>query len=148
MKIVLIGFLAFLHFGVTGRVQPPSDQILGKWISTQGNVIVDVYKESDAFKGKVVWFKDTDDKSRPMATRTDIHNPDPALRDRKIIGMDVLTGLEYNNAQNRWEHGKIYDVKTGKEWSTSVWITKEGLLKVKGYWHFEFLGQTMTFRRA
>ncbi len=127
--------------------QEPSNRILGKWISVQGNVIVQVFKESNTYIGKVVWFKDTDDKSRPMSVRTDIHNPDINLQSRKILGLNVLDCLTYNSVSKRWENGKIYDVKTGRIWSSTIWMENENLLKVRCFWHFELIGRTMTFKR-
>jgi hypothetical protein len=36
---------------------------------------------------------------------------------------------------------------SGKEWDAVAWITGKQLLKVRGFWHFELLGQTMAFRK-
>ena len=123
------------------------DAIVGQWMSVQGNVKVQVYKEGEEYKAKVLWFKDTDDKSKPMHTRTDEHNPDPKLRQRKIIGMQVLSKMRYNPKSERWEDGKIYDAKTGKEWSSVAYLNNAGLLYLKGFWQFEFIGKTMTFKK-
>lgn len=123
------------------------NDILGKWISTKKNVIIDVYKVSNQFQAKVLWFNDADDPSRPMRTRKDIHNPNKALRNQPIIGMDVLEGLTYNEEKYRWEKGKIYDASSGRHWSSVVYFNKNNQLEVKGYWKFEFLGQTLTFSK-
>jgi uncharacterized protein (DUF2147 family) len=112
LRIVFITIL-FLFTSCFSYAQEPSNRIAGKWISVQGNVIVEVFKDFNIYKGKVVWFKDTDDTTRPMNTRTDIHNPDINLQRRKVLGLQVLEGLTYNTSTNRWENGKIYDVKTG-----------------------------------
>ncbi|HEX7367554.1 MAG TPA: DUF2147 domain-containing protein [Pelobium sp.] len=121
------------------------NDILGRWISTEKNVVIDVYKVADQFKAKVLWFNDTDDLSRPMRTRTDIHNPSKALRNQLILGMDVLEGLSYNPTRQRWEKGKIYDPSSGRHWSSVVYFNDEAQMEVKGYWKFEFLCQTLTF---
>jgi Uncharacterized protein conserved in bacteria (DUF2147) len=71
------------------------DAILGKWMTIEGNLQVEVYKQNKDFKAKVIWFKDKDDKSRPMNERVDEKNPDKALRSRKWIGMEVLRNLRY-----------------------------------------------------
>ena len=42
----------------------------------------------------------------------------------------------------------IYDSKNGRDWNASACIDKSGMLKVKGYWHFKFIGRTMTFNRV
>ncbi len=132
----------------TAFAEPGPDAIIGQWMSTRRNVKVQVYKEGVEFKGRVTWFKDSDDPSKPMATRLDENNPDPKLRKRKVLGMPVLSRLEYNAKTGRWENGKIYDPKTGRQWSSVAYLDSEGVLNVKGYWQFEFIGKTMRFRKV
>lgn len=146
MKIIFeILLLSLISLNSTAQGNP--DIILGKWMTIEGNLKVEVYKQNKDFKAKVIWFKDTDDKSRPMNERRDEKNPDKALRSRKWIGMEVLRNLRYYPYEDEWEDGKIYDSNTGKEWSSVVWMTKGNLLKVKGYWLFKFISQTKTFKR-
>ncbi len=146
MKSILELFLiSAISFSTYSQGNP--DAILGNWMNTEGNLKVEVYKQNNEFKAKIIWFDDTDDKSKPMNERMDEKNPDQALRSRKWIGMDVLRDLRYYPNDDEWEDGKIYDGKTGKEYSSVVWMTKEKLLKVKGYWLFKFLSETETFKR-
>ncbi|WP_147387932.1 DUF2147 domain-containing protein [Pelobium manganitolerans] len=123
------------------------DDILGTWVSEKKNVVINVYKDKGEFRAKILWFNDRDDPSQPRATRKDIHNPDESLRDRLIIGMDVLEGLTFNPKSHRWEKGKIYDPRHGKYWSSVVYFNKKNQMEVKGYWKFEFLSQTLAFDR-
>lgn len=125
----------------------PADKICGKWISAEKNVIVQVFRAGNEYNAKLVWFDDSDDKSKPMNTRIDYKNPDKSLRTRKLIGMDVLDNLTYNARTNSWENGMIYDAKSGHNWNSAVFIDDNGSLKVTGYWHFKFLGKTMVFNR-
>jgi uncharacterized protein (DUF2147 family) len=141
--------LAFLFLPVLpGKAQTVQkcDQICGKWMSEEKNLTVLVYKNGDEFKGKIVWFRD--DPSLPMEQWRDSHNPDPKLRSRKVLGMDVLHDLKYDADNNSWEDGIVYDAKHGKDWNASVYIDKQGLLRVRGYWHFNIFGKTMTFKRV
>jgi len=148
----LISFLSLLLF--TGNPQlnthadvAAADVILGKWQAIENNIIVQVYKdENNEFKGKIVWFNDGEGNKK-MAVWTDKRNPDPALRSRKILGMNVLEKLVYDPKSNSWENGIIYDAKNGRHWNSAASLNKDGTLKVKGYWHFKFIGRTMTFRR-
>ncbi|MXV49979.1 DUF2147 domain-containing protein [Pedobacter sp. HMF7647] len=125
------------------------DRILGRWISEKKNLIVQVYKDpqDDEYKAKIVWFDDRDDPSRPMNTRLDDQNPDPKLRKRRIAGMQVLRNLKYDPEGNIWDDGLIYDAISGREWSSYAYFTDKGILKVKGYWHFKFIGQSIAFSR-
>jgi uncharacterized protein (DUF2147 family) len=124
------------------------DAIVGKWMSTKKNVKVEVYKVNDEFKAKVIWFDDKDDKSRPMQNRRDLKNPNPELRNNKILGMNVLKNLKFNPESNRWEDGIIYDANSGRQFSSVVYFNDDGLLEVKGYWKFEFISQTLEFTKA
>lgn len=127
---------------------PPSDMICGKWMIAQKNLTVDIYKEGKEFKAKIVWFNDKDDKSRPMETRLDIDNPDPKLRTQKILGSSILQKLVYVPKTNSWEKGIIYDALHGHYWDSAAYINDKGELKVTGYWHFKFIGKTLTFIRT
>lgn len=135
-----------IKLGAQAQAVPNGDRICGKWISTDKNLIVEVYKAGDRFKAKIVWFYD--DPGKPMNEWRDTKNPDPSLRTRRILGMNVVDGLKYDAGNDSWEGGTIYDAKSGKEWDAAAYINKQGLLKVKGYWHFKLLGRTMTFKRT
>ena len=93
-------------------------------------------------------YDDADDSSKPMNVRLDEHNPIHSLRARKILGLDVLKDLKFNANEKRWEDGVIYDPKSGRHWSSVVYFNNNGLLEVKGYWKFEFLCKTITFKKV
>lgn len=141
--------MIFLGSRLAGYAQNFSecDQICGKWMSTDKNLAVQVYKENEDFKAKIIWFNDSDDKAHPMDVRADVSNPDKSLRGRKILGMNVLEKLVFDPKSNSWENGVIYDALHGKYWDSAAYITPDGALKVTGYWHFKFIGKTLTFIR-
>lgn len=117
-------------------------------MSSKDNIEVEVYRIQDEFRAMILWFDDSDDKTKPMEERTDEKNRNKALRSRKIIGIEVLTKLKYDTDDNEWQGGIIYDSRTGKEWNAKAWLNKEGLLKVRGYWHLPLFGENMTFKRT
>jgi uncharacterized protein (DUF2147 family) len=116
-------------------------------MSTKGNLEVEVFKTGNEYKAKVIWFDDRDDKSRPMNTRCDKWNPNQQLRNKKILGIEVMTGLVYNSSVVEWQDGVTYDARTGRYYGASAVINSDGLLKVRGYWHIRWLGQTMSFKK-
>jgi uncharacterized protein (DUF2147 family) len=146
----LLSFFSLLLFaGNTGKTNNSivaAELICGKWQTEEGNLTVQVYKADDEFKAKIIWFNDGD-SDKDMDKWIDKRNPDPTLRGRKILGMNVLEKLVYDPDSNSWEDGLIYDAKNGRHWNSSALIDKDGKLKVKGYWHFKFIGKTMTFKR-
>ncbi len=132
---------------VTSMSTGEEDAILGKWLTVEKNLEVEVYKQNNHYKAKIIWFK-VQDTTRPLNTRMDEKNPNPALRSRKWLGMDVLRNLKYNTNEDEWQGGIIYDPKHGREWDSIAWINNAGLLKVKGYWVFKWISETLTFKRA
>jgi uncharacterized protein (DUF2147 family) len=145
----IITIALFLVCGNTASAQrlPASDLICGKWMIVQKNLTVEIYKDGKEFKAKIIWFNDSDDKSHPMETRLDLDNPDPKLRTQTILGSNILNKLVYVPSSNSWEHGVIYDALHGHHWDSSAYIDQKGELKVTGYWHFKFIGKTLTFIR-
>ena len=141
--LVLLFFTACAFTSMNGN----ADAIAGKWMSAEDNLEVEVYRDGDSYKARVLWFDDTDNKGRPMDVRQDTKNPDKTLRSRKIIGLNVMYGLTYNADDEEWQDGHIYDPSTGKEWNAKAWINSEGVLRVRGYWHFSLFGQTMSFKK-
>jgi uncharacterized protein (DUF2147 family) len=123
-----------------------AERICGKWENTEKSLIILVYVEHSEFKAKIVWYANTGGK--PLDYWTDRHNPDPALRSRKLLGLQILRNLEYQQKTDTWENGMVYDSRHGKEWNSSAYIDKSGQMRVRGYWHFKFIGKTMTFFRA
>jgi uncharacterized protein (DUF2147 family) len=127
--------------------QTKKDDVLGKWISTDKSVAVQVYRQGNDFKAKVIWFDERLGSGTPMNSRHDTHNPDEKLRTRKVIGMDILNGLNFNSANQRWENGKIYDASSGRTWDTFAEINDDGKLYVRGFWKFSWIGKSLYFTR-
>lgn len=145
MKYFIAITLTFLI--AKGNAQNNPDAILGKWESTEKNLIVEVYKQDNDLKARVLWFYDPDDTITPIAQRLDVNNPKEELRNRKIIGLDVLSGLTYNAKQNKWTGGKIYDSSSGKTWDANVWLTSPEVLRVKGFYLVRWFGKTLNFTK-
>ncbi|KQR93329.1 hypothetical protein ASG01_09025 [Chryseobacterium sp. Leaf180] len=143
-KIFLLPFflICFCGFG-----QRSKDDILGKWMATDKSVAVNVYLEGNSFRAKVIWFDERLSKGKPMNSRVDSENPDVKLRHNKIIGMDVLEGLNFNAKNQRWENGKIYDASTGRTWDASAELKNNGQMCVRGFWKWKFIGKTLCFAR-
>jgi uncharacterized protein (DUF2147 family) len=143
----LCGFLALiLYTGTPNLPIAAANRVCGKWQTEEKNLIIQIYSENNQFKAKILWFNDKDD-TKDLNYWTDEHNPDLALRNRKILGMNVLENLVYDSDSNSWEDGIIYDAKSGRHWNSSAYINDDGQLKVKGYWRFKFIGKTLTFKR-
>ncbi len=147
MKRTFVLPVLLITLVIVAAAQHNAPSIVGRWMSTDQNLEVEVYQAGNEYRAKVVWFDDSDDKNQPMNLRCDWRNPDKLLRNRKVIGLEVMHSLVYNPSERIWENGRIYDPSTGKDWNAKAWLTKEGFLKVRGFWHFEFLGQNLSFKK-
>jgi len=125
----------------------PADRICGQWMSSEKNLLVTVYRDGATYKGKMTWFK-SEDNSKTMEEWTDKHNPDLKLRNRKLLGLVVLTSLAYDARSHTWEGGRIYESRSGKTWDAAVTLLNDEQMKVTGYWHFKFIGRAMSFHKV
>jgi uncharacterized protein (DUF2147 family) len=66
----------------------------------------------------------------PKVPRTDVHNPDPTLRSRPLVGLPVLIGFARDGAQ--WTGGRAYDAKTGRTYKARLTPNLDGSLTVTG----------------
>ncbi|MEY4903137.1 MAG: hypothetical protein RLZZ292_952, partial [Bacteroidota bacterium] len=82
-----------------------SDQILGKWMSAENDLKVEVFKQNGQYRAKVIWF--ACEHGIPMKNFYDSNNPDASLRSRPWLGLQVLDGLHYNGS-TEWNNGSIY----------------------------------------
>jgi uncharacterized protein (DUF2147 family) len=112
-----------------------SQNIMGKWITEAGDAKVEIYKAGDKVNGKIIWLK------KGPETK-DEHNPNEKLRSRKLMGVNILSGLE--EKKDKWENGRIYNPKNGKDYKCTIWLEGDKL-KVRGY--IGFLYETQTWKR-
>jgi len=78
------------------------------------------------------------------APRRDDNNPEPDLRDRPLIGMELLQGYRWTG--KRWE-GKVYDPASGNTYSSRM--ERDGnRLKMRGYVGVPMFGRTQFFDRV
>ena len=111
-----------------------SQGVIGKWVTEGGDSQVEIYQNGDQLCGKIVWLKKGDGQ-------LDVHNPDKSMRSRKLIGVNILTGLKKKG--DKYEGGKIYNAKNGKTYKCSIWLEGNNL-KVRGYVAMFYETQTWT----
>jgi uncharacterized protein (DUF2147 family) len=69
------------------------------------------------------------DTGRPW---TDKYNPDPALRNRPLVGVQVLTAMQPNGA-GKWS-GQLYHYGNGKTYSGNLIERDANTIRVEGCW--------------
>lgn len=119
------------------------EKVLGTWYTPEKEAKMNFYLNDGKLFGKIISAK----KSEAL----DIENPDPALRDRKIVGLDLFQGFEWDSDDAEWENGKVYDPKSGKTYDCVVTIDEnnEDQLNIRGYiMGMRWLGRSETFTRV
>ncbi|HPV14150.1 MAG TPA: DUF2147 domain-containing protein [Candidatus Cloacimonadota bacterium] len=122
------------------------ESITGKWYTENKDSIVQVFKtEAGSYNGKLVWLKDSIAKDgKPVV---DKNNPDKKLRNRPLMNMVILTGLQHKKGAS-YEGGTIYDPESGKSYSCKAELPDINTLKLRGYVGVSLMGKTTTWTRA
>ncbi|MDB5698468.1 MAG: hypothetical protein JWN69_1272 [Alphaproteobacteria bacterium] len=81
---------------------------------------------------------------KPGHPQSDVHNPDPRLRARKLIGLQILSGFAPGG--DRWAGGRIYDPESGKSYRSLLRLNPDQSLKVSGCIAFFCQSQRWTRR--
>ena len=125
-----------------------ANDIHGLWINNK-----DVEKQKFAVMvedcgsklcGRLYWLK------KPLSAsglpKRDKHNPNEALRDRPLCGLQILTGFQYVG-DNTWNAGEIYNPDDGLTFSSTMKLAPEGSLKIRGYVGISLFGKTLEWVR-
>ncbi|HOZ47554.1 MAG TPA: DUF2147 domain-containing protein [Candidatus Hydrogenedentes bacterium] len=126
-----------------------ADAILGKWITEDGKSYVEISKVNGKYNGKIVWLKDEvyeegdEEAGKPVHDR---ENPDQALRNRPILGLQMLDGFEYAG-KNTWKKGTIYDPENGKTYKCKMTLQDPKTLDVRGFIGVSMIGRTTVWVR-
>ena len=146
-----LGLIFVALFAIAPVTVTANDGILGKWITKDGKSHVVISNCNAGLCGKIVWLKEPnypadDDKGMVGKTKFDRENPDSALRDRPILGLEILRGFKTNKG-NVWEDGTIYDPKKGKTYKSNLTLSDPKTLNVRGYIGFSWIGRTSVWTR-
>ncbi len=136
--------LVVLFFVTSNVFAQQNDAILGVWKNGEGTGLIQVYKKGEKYFGKLVWLKvPNDPDGKP---RTDINNPEANLKSRPLKGLENLRDFEFKG-DNKWEDGRIYDPKTGSDYSCSMKLIDENTLEVRGFVGVSLFGRTDVWKR-
>jgi uncharacterized protein (DUF2147 family) len=140
--------LAILPVVLTVSIAWSQDQdrnrILGEWVTAGGESRVDVYRcDSLTYCGKIVWLRDPLKDGKPLL---DDKNPEDSLKTRPVLGLLILRGFTY--AGDRvWSGGKIYDPKSGNDYSAKMSLVDDQNLDLRGYVLVPLFGRTEKWTR-
>ena len=135
--VVLCAMLPAAGWGEQGDVA-------GRWLSGDGDGWIEISLVGDSLTG-VIAGSPNDEPGDPP--RFDDKNPDPALRDRPLDGMAIMSGFEYEG-DGRWTGGTIYDPNSGNTYKCTLTQVDRETLKVRGYIGLSLFGRSDNWTRV
>jgi uncharacterized protein (DUF2147 family) len=119
----------------------------GLWWAEGGFAKVEIRACGNALCGQVVWLRHPLDADG--CELRDVENPDAALRDRSVTGLEILHGLRASpDDPDEWNGGTIYDPGSGRTYSAVAVMDGADRLRVRGYFGIRLLGRTTTWVRV
>ena len=118
--------LAGLAMAGGALAEDKSAQIYTAWATHEGGEVT-FFDCGEQLCGKITKLK----PPGPDVPTEDIHNPDPEMRDRPLLGLVMFTGFE-KDGDGKWEDGEIYNTTNGKTYRSKLKIKDDGTLKMSG----------------
>jgi len=116
----------------------------GVWLSADGTGWIKIELGNDGLVGSIAGSPDDSEDRKP--SDKDELNPDPALRDRLLLGLTIMEGFTHAG-EGRWKNGKIYDPNSGKTYKCKLTLVDEDTLELRGYIGIALLGRSETWTR-
>lgn len=98
--------------------------ITGRWVTDDGKAIVTIAPCGQVICGRISRIL----APTPNGPPVDANNPDPRLRRRPVLGLEVLSG--FRDAGKDWR-GRIYDPEAGRSYKSIV-AREPGGLRAQG----------------
>jgi uncharacterized protein (DUF2147 family) len=109
MKLARLTLLAALCAFASPSIAQDAAKVAGLWQSQSGITRVKVSPCGEGLCGTVVWQK---------TPSKDVHNPDPAKRERPIVGLQLVSNMK-PVGPGEWT-GSIYNYEDGKTYQGKV----------------------------
>jgi uncharacterized protein (DUF2147 family) len=123
-----------------------ADRITGVWFNGEKTSKIEISQNDEGeFVGHIVWLEEPNDAAGEP--KIDHKNPKDKLAKRPLMGLQVLSGLEYNG-KGKYSGGKIYDPKSGKTYSAKAEMVNNNTLALRGYIGIALAGRTDTWIRT
>src|SRR5579883_1862690 len=109
--------LAVFSCGTAYAVETP----LGDWLVKDGTARIRIVRCGNALWGVISWTKGPAGK--------DTNNPDPAKRDRSIMGLPILINMK--PAGKQWD-GQVYNAENGETYTAHISLLSPDTLQIEG----------------
>ena len=145
MKITITIALLCISMAFAGKVsaQSKADKIVGYYLTYDDETgaeksQVQIFKSTNGkYYGKIVWLKEPLKDGKP---KVDDKNPDAKLKNRAILGLEMLKGFKFNESDNEWIDGSIYNPASGKTYNCYINFESATKVKIRGYIGASWMG--------
>ena len=114
----------------------------GRWLTQEQDGWIRVALVGDSLEGRIAGAP----PGSPSEREFDDRNPDPSLRTRKLDGLVIMTGFEYDG-DGRWKNGTVYDPNTGKTYRCTLTLIDGDTVKIRGYIGVSLFGRSEIWTR-
>lgn len=140
----VILFLALVMLPVRGRAdQNEGTSPVGLWKTDDAEI--QIFEVDGRLSGKIAALNKQ--YTSDGIEKTDISNPDPAKRRRPLIGLIFMSGFT-PEGPGRWDHGTIYDPKTGNTYASFIEYSGGDTLKLRGFIGISLIGRTAVWTKV
>ncbi len=147
IRIALLVLSGLFSAGSSFAVeQSAADMIIGVWLTQDQDAKIEIYRSGNAYDGKIVWLKEPREP-RSGEQYTDTGNPDYSKRNRPLLGLILVKGLEHSGNKT-WTDATVYDPSDGKYWRCKAYLENIRTLKFTGFWGISVFGRTETWTRS
>jgi uncharacterized protein (DUF2147 family) len=155
VAVALLAAAALVAIAATALAAAGSgaDAIVGTWRTEPGEqggrAHVEISRRGDQLVGTIVKLEEPNfaaGHERAGQPKVDLENPDPAKRERPIVGLRILSGFTHDG-DGQWSGGTIYDPANGKIYKARIRLKGRDTLDVRGYVGVPLFGRTTTWKR-
>lgn len=118
---------------------------VGVWLHANQRIQIEIAPCEDRLCAKIIWFKwPNDAQGLPLV---DLKNSNAALRNRPLLGLEVLQGLR-QTGENNWQGGNVYNPDDGENYQAAMSIAGDGNLHIHAFVLLPLLGKTLVWTRV
>jgi uncharacterized protein (DUF2147 family) len=121
MKTLMLAGLVTMSLAA-GAAPAMAQDPSGTWLSQSGDTRVRIARCGSAYCGTIVAVRNN---------LKDENNPNPALRTRSLVGVQMISGLQ-SSGEGAWS-GSLYNYTDGKTYSGKMRLVSPAALELSGY---------------
>ena len=91
MKLLLNFVFAILSLSISAQNHP--DDLIGKWVNEDASARFEFFKTGNTYNAKIIWLAKPQNENGEQ--KLDKNNPDKKLRNRPIVGLVIINGLQF-----------------------------------------------------